>query len=128
MRRLLVVAVLALAACSSEEPPVVTAADIAPEPTVVELHLGGSAEAADVTVMTPGGTRQQTGVSLPLTNRAGTQGLHLEVLPGDIVGLSAQNTGRAGSVRCRIVHDGHELAAQESRGAFVVVTCTAVIP
>lgn len=119
-------AVLLLAACSSDPPakPLGSAGPLFTTHHVV-YQLGGTADSADITVSAgSGGTSQQQGVTIPIRNNNGTDGLRYEVGSGAFLYLSAQNNGD-GTITCEIRVDGLVVASEQSSGEFAIVTCEA---
>ena len=128
MRKILVPVLLtlglAVAACSD-----VTAGPAASEPTAstVVYEVEGSAESVSVTLQTPTGISQQNDLSVPVINKAGTQGLRIDAFPqGEFVYISAQNEGEFGDVTCRITVDDEVISENTASGGFAIATCQGV--
>lgn len=120
----MLIGALVLAGCSSDPP---LNQDVSPLDTSHDIvyQLGGTADTADITVSAgDGGTSQQQGVDVPLTNKNGTAGLRYTVGAGTFLYLSAQNNG-SGTLTCEIREDGVVVASQQSSGEYSIVTCEA---
>lgn len=83
----------------------------------------GTASTVDVTMQAPSGTRQESGVRVPVY-----PGYTYTMSPGDFVYISAQNRGETGSVSCRILVDGVAVADNTSSGAYVIASCDGRVP
>jgi hypothetical protein len=119
------VAGIAYAATSGSDTAKPAPAASAVEPATHEIvyQLGGTAETADITISTDGGgTSQQQGVDVPLTNKSGTPGIQFQADPGDFLYISAQNNDD-GTISCEISEDGLVIAQEESSGEYAIVTC-----
>lgn len=99
-------------------------------PAEVVYNVTGSAKVADVTYSTASGdTAQQNGVDVPMVSKTtGRPGIRTTMDSGSYLYISAQNQGQSGDISCSITADGVELAANTSRGAYAIVTCSARVP
>ena len=108
----------------SASPKPVSPSEYTPPEYVVIYKLTGSVTSADITLQTPTGTSQQQGVDVPLTSKAGGEGLKFTGFsPGDFVYFSAQNPDEFGSLTCSIEVAGRLIAENTSSGAYSIVTC-----
>jgi hypothetical protein len=95
----------------------------------VIYEVTGTASGIDITIQNPSGnTEQHNDLSVPLGTKDGRKGLHMTFRSGDFAYLSAQNTGESGSVTCRIVADGVVIESATSRGAYVIASCSGLVP
>ncbi len=111
------------------------AAPSAPRSMTVTYQVDGTANAADVTMQTPSGTRQQSAVTLPMVpegQSAYPPGLVVSGFrSGDFLYVSAQRAYSHGGgldVTCAIEVNGVVVAQNSSSGEFTIVTCQAVAP
>lgn len=119
-----VLAALLLAGCSSSGEALLSVGghdrNVAKTTHHIVYTLSGTARAADVTFVTPdGSTDQRDHVAVPMG------GIGYEIDPGGFLYISAQNTGRSGSLTCTITEDGVEVARHTSVGGYSTVTCQA---
>ncbi len=92
--------------------------------TTVRYEVGGTASQADITIQTPTGSSQQSGVDVPLKSKAGTDYLQFTFQSGDFVYLSAQNTSGVGTVTCTISDEsGRVISHNEASGGYAIATC-----
>ena len=92
-------------------------------PISVAYYVDGTASSVNVTYATSGGTSQAE-VDLPLTNKAGDEGIQMTTANApNFLYISAQNTGESGNVRCRIVVDSVVVAQNTASGAYMIATC-----
>ena len=90
---------------------------------VYTIQVSGTAKSADVTYRTQGGTQQAT-VTLPLRSTSGTEGIvFTEESAPDLLYISAQNTGAAGDVTCRILVNSEIVAISTSSIDYGIATC-----
>lgn len=87
-----------------------------PAHTVIYAVYG----AANYTLRTDDGGIVQGTTDLPLT--------FTRFNSGDFVYLSVQNSEEYGSVSCRIIIDGVEVANNTSSGGYVIATCQGTVP
>jgi hypothetical protein len=96
----------------------------------VEYRVGGTAKAADLLYIAPGGElAQRAHVPLPLGGAGGDPVITLDVPSGSYVSISAQGTDPgAASVSCELSVDGTRLVERQASGHFAVVDCSGVVP
>ena len=82
--------------------------------------VGGTAKSASLTYETPTGTEQRT-VSLPWSKA-------YKFNKGDFAYISAQNQGKAGTVKVEIRVEGVAWKHAESSGAYVIASCSGALP
>lgn len=97
-------------------------------PKDVVYEVEGTAAYVDITLSTPSGTRQQSGVGLPLTNKTGSEGLVVKMAPGEFAYISAQNGTDTGTVTCRITAGETVIAENSSSGSYVIASCSGRVP
>jgi hypothetical protein len=110
--------VLLLAGCSKPVPiyPVERQATQANYSSTVHVrYLLTGPGRVDVTMQTPGGTSQKTGVS-------GTNSFEYDFAPGEFVYISAQNNG-TGSHTCEIQVEDVSIVKNDASGEYSIVTC-----
>lgn len=120
--------VLLLVGCSTTPaptatPPTVVTSDSYRRDVEYVMRVEGTARSADVTYTSATGTSQAT-VQLPLTNKAGNEGIRFtqDNVP-DFLYISAQNTGAVGEVRCSIEVDGVVVSQAEATNAYGICSC-----
>jgi hypothetical protein len=92
----------------------------------ITYKVTGTARSADITMETPSGTSQQSGIDVPLVRKSASNrsGISLTFSPGDFVYISAQNAGTTGTIECAIeADDGTEIARVQSSGDYAIATC-----
>jgi uncharacterized lipoprotein len=121
MRGIFVVIALVTAACSAGQAP--------SGPVPITYHVTGSAPGVDITYAGNGGsTEQQSHLALPLGSGSG-EGLTVTLSAGAVAYVSAQNTGDSGSVTCEIdTEQGNVIQTATSEGAYVIATCSGLVP
>jgi hypothetical protein len=95
-------------------------------PVTITYKVTGTARSADITMETPSGTSQQSGIDVPLVRKSASNrsGISLTFSPGDFVYISAQNAGTSGTIECSIeADDGTEIARVQSSGDYAIATC-----
>mgnify|MGYP001217568671 FL=1 len=125
---LALVAVVALAGCGKSQTPEQAAASRAAVrealATKITYLVEGTAKSANITIQTPTGTSQQSGVDVPLKTKAGTTGITYTFQAGDFVYLSAQNDTDFGTVTCKIVTEsGAVISTNTASGAYSIASC-----
>jgi Mycobacterium membrane protein len=90
-------------------------------PVTVIYRVYGDAYLADLTMETPSGTRQVSGVELPAEET-------WLMRPGTFVYVSAQSQDEVGSITCEIVVDGRVVSRTTSEGAYVIASCDGTVP
>jgi hypothetical protein len=105
---------------------------IAPERrpwVVVYYKLTGSAHRADLTYTNASGNiEQQSGVTVPLTNTSGGEGIGFTTQRGAFVSFTAQKQDKTGDLTCSIEADGVLLNTGHSSGGYTIVSCSATLP
>lgn len=93
-------------------------------PPMVVYTLTGTASTADITYSTGGdGQEQQQGIDVPLVNSGtGEQGITFPATAGDFLYFSAQNDGD-GTLTCTITEGGAVVSTHTSSGSYAIVTC-----
>lgn len=97
--------------------------NLPPIRTVV-YEVEGTADSVDITIATPTGIEQKSGLSVPLKRKSdGKRGLQLTFTSGSFVSISAQNQGDFGTVTCRITVDGVVVSENTASGAYTIASC-----
>ena len=86
----------------------------------VTYKIGGSARTGDITYSTPSGQEQAGDERLPWRRT-------FTARKGEVLYVSAQNAGAAGTVTCEISINGKTVKRARSSGAYAVVTCDAMV-
>lgn len=95
----------------------------------VTYKLTGSAKGANLTYTDGSGNiQQQAGVAVPLGRASGAAGLTFKVAHGAYVSFSAQNNYAAGDLTCSIEADSVVINTGHSSGAYVIVSCSGMVP
>ncbi len=111
----------AVAAATGTAGPVVSRPPTSRE---VTYEVTGSAPGADITLVDgTGQITQARGKAVPLSGKDGLTGIHFTARAGQRLYVSAQNTGSAGTLTCRILESGRVVATNTSQGGYSIVTC-----
>lgn len=94
--------------------------------TTVEVlyEVEGTATGTDITLESGTGTMQLTGKAVPLANKTtGKRGLTATMSRGAFAYISAQNTGKSGTITCKITVDGVLISTNTSSGSYAIASC-----
>ena len=83
----------------------------------VSYHVTGTAKHASLTYANETGNTEQRGVFLPWE-------MKFKAPAGQHLYISAQNDGKTGSVKCEIKEAGLVIEKAESKGSYVIATCS----
>lgn len=90
----------------------------------VLYEVEGTATGTDITLESGTGTTQLTGKAVPLANKTtGKRGITATMSRGAFAYISAQNTGKTGTITCKITVDGVLISTNTSSGSYAIASC-----
>lgn len=111
----LILGLLFLAACSSVDAPSRS------DTYRIEYRVSGTTRSADLTYTNRTGDTEQADRQFTPWD------LEFDARSGQFLYISAQNNAESGTVKCQIFVNGIEVKQAESRGAYVIATCSGIL-